>query len=100
MATTTTMPKETLAELLSYLADNEPFDSVRKNLAGAVEVAEVRAALRELALSIKREAAAEGAGFGDAAKRGSFTRKSKALLSCLSSLEEEKLMKAFGFPES
>lgn len=99
MITIKTMPKEVLGELLTFLADNEPFTSVEKQLDGCMTVAEMRAVLRELAIEIKREAASENIGASDIVKDAGVSRKTKEVISCLSNYEEKKLLSAFGFTE-
>ena len=92
------MPKEALAELIGFIADHEPFCSVETKLDGAMKVNEVRDALRELAFELKREAASELDGSSDANKV--VSKKTKDILSCLSTYEEKRLLKAFGFEEA
>ena len=99
MITIKTMPKEALGELLAYLADNESFANVEKKLDGCMTVAEIRAALRELAIEVKREVASEDIGAAELVKGTGVTRKTKEVLTCLSSYEEKKLLSAFGFIE-
>jgi len=50
-----TMPKETLIELLLYIAENEKFPSVSRELSGSIEVDDVRQVIRELAVALARE---------------------------------------------
>lgn len=93
----TAMPKETLAELLLYLSENERFSSVSDNLAGGFTVEEVRAVMRELAREVAGEAAAEqGREIDDVRKNGHLAPKTKKLISYLSDHEEKKLFSAFG----
>lgn len=94
-----TMPKEALGELLAYLADNESFATVEKKLDGCMTVAEIRAALRELAVEVKREAASEEVNAKELVKGTGVSRKTKEVLTYLSNYEEKKLLTAFGFIE-
>ncbi|MFH0800145.1 MAG: hypothetical protein V2A66_08215 [Pseudomonadota bacterium] len=89
------MPKETLVELLHYIAENERFNSVSENLAGGVSVEEVRAVLRELARELAREAAAQSADV-DVKKNSHISRKTREIISYLSPHEEKTLLTAFG----
>lgn len=98
MVTINTMPKEAMAELLEFLADNESFRSVEKLLDGTMTVEEVRGGLRDVALALRRDAVADSEGMG-LDKTVKISRKTKEVLSCLSSLEEKKLLGAFGFTE-
>ncbi|OGQ44926.1 MAG: hypothetical protein A3H42_05045 [Deltaproteobacteria bacterium RIFCSPLOWO2_02_FULL_46_8] len=90
------MPKETLAELLFFLAENEEFTAVEKSLAEGVSVEEVRAGLRELGEALRREAAQESAGQYNAQKDRSLTKETKTIISYLSPGEEKTLLTAFG----
>lgn len=91
------MPKKTAAELLAFLAENETFESLERELSGSIEVGEVKALLREIAIQLHSQAdAEEGVTFSG---NPHLTRKTKQLLSCLSSTEEKALSKAFGLPE-
>ena len=99
MLTIKTMPKDALGELVAFIAESEPLTTVREQLAGGMTVEEVRAALRELAVEIKKESVAEYARPEDLLKDRSLTKKSRDIFSCLSSYEEKKLLKAFGLIE-
>lgn len=93
------MPKETLAELLLYLADNESFTSVTKNLGEGITVEETRAALRELARELSREAMASRGSVDEAKEAAHLSRKAKEIMSYLSPNEEKALLSAFGLAE-
>jgi len=96
MVKISTMPKETLVELLLYLAENESFPSVSKNLAGGVTVEEVRATLRELAMALAREVATErGGGVDELIKHVGLSPKAKKIIKALSTREGEKLLSSF-----
>lgn len=92
------MPKKTAAELLAFLAENENFESLERELQGSVEVGEVKALFREMAMQLHAQADAE-----DQAETFTgnphLTRKAKQLLSCLSDTEEKALSRAFGLSE-
>lgn len=94
-----TMPKDTLAELLFFLAENETFDSVQKLLADGVTVEEVRAGLRELAEGLRREATLELSKQYNAQKDTRLTKEAKTIISYLSPGEEKTLLTAFGLVE-
>lgn len=99
MLNITTMPKEVLGELIAYLGDHESFCSAQTQFAGDLTVEEIRAALRELAIEIRREAAAETTNAEDFFCRKTISKKSKEVLSCLSTYEEKKLLMAFGLTD-
>ena len=93
----TAMPKDTLAELLLFLAENERFASVAEHLGEGVTVEEVRAALRELGRELARESLAEhGRESEDVRKNGHLAPKTKKIISYLSDHEEKRLLSAFG----
>lgn len=96
MIKTSVLPKETLIELLFYLADNEKFPSVAENLKGGVTVNEVKTALRELAVALSREAGEEAAGDSGAKKGAHLSPRAKEIISCLSPYEGKTLLAAFG----
>lgn len=91
-----TMPKETLAELLLFLSDNEEFASVQELLIGGMTIQQVRSALRELALELKREAAQETETNYNPQKDSRLAKETKTIISYLSSGEEKTLLQAFG----
>lgn len=93
------MPKDALAELVAFIADNESFHSIDTHLQGTMKVAEVRGVLRDLSLQLRRDAASEACATADIRKDRSVKRKTKDVLSCLSSSEEKRLLKACGFEE-
>lgn len=92
-----TMPKKTAAELLSYLAEHELFESLNQNLHDSVAPEEVKALFREMAIQLHQQANAEDVATFTGNPH--LTRKTKQLLSCLSSNEEKALSKAFGLSE-
>src|SRR3989338_6542094 len=91
------MPKETLAELLLFLAENEEFSSVPKLLDEGVTIEEVRAVFRELASVLRQESAAESTKqMYDAKKDARLSKEAKTIISYLSPGEEKTLLTAFG----
>ena len=90
-----TMPKQTAAELLLFIAENEKFDSVKKINYG-VEVAEVRALLREVATAIS---ASDTVSFSEGEEIVDFSENTKKVLSSLSSTEGAQLLSAFGISQ-
>ena len=87
------LPKETLADLLLFLAEYEEFHSVSKLIKEGITVEEVRENLRTLAATLKQEAGAEPY---QAQKDNKLSDEAKSLISCLSPGEEKTLLKAFG----
>jgi len=99
MLTIKTMPKETLVELLRYLAEKEEFASVSELASEDLPIEAVRAALRELAGEIAKEAALEkGPGF-DVKGSKELSKAAKNVISCLSTREEKELLSNFGLLE-
>lgn len=92
------MPKIAAAELLAFLAENEVFESLDRELSGSVTSAEVKALFRELAVQLHQQAVAEDQS-DTFSGNPHLTRKAKQLLSCLSPTEEKALSKAFGLAE-
>lgn len=99
MITIKRMPKETLAELILFISENENFSSVSKNLHGSFTVAEVRAALRELASEIAREAGNEHIAHGPHAE-SELSSKAKEIITLLPKSESQRLLAAFGLKSS
>ncbi len=93
------MPKETLAELLFFLAENEEFGSVKKLLVDGFTIEEVRAALRELAEGLRKEASQEATHQYNAQKDIRLSKEAKDIISYLSPGEEKSLLTAFGLVE-
>lgn len=97
MIKTTVLPKDTVIELLLYIAENEPLSSVEKNLEGGVSVEEARAAIRELAMNLAREERASEADELKSLKKSlHLSSKTKQIISYLSPNEEKTLLSAFG----
>ena len=94
-----TMPKETLAELLLFLAENEEFTSVQELIAEGVSVVQVRTALREVAIELRREADAEEGSQYNPQKDSKLSPEAKTIISYLSPGEEKSLLSAFGLIE-
>ena len=94
-----TMPKETLAELLFFLAENEEFNAVKETLIDGFTVEEVRASLRELAEGLRKEAGSEVTHQYNAQKDVRLSKEAKDITSYLSPGEEKSLLTAFGLVE-
>jgi hypothetical protein len=92
--TIASMPKETVAELLYFLAENERFSSVTAKLKGGVTVPQVRGLLREVARSISDEALVEASAHEHEGTE--LSTKTKDVISSLTAEEGQKLMAAFG----
>lgn len=93
-----TLPKDTAAELLKYLAEHEDFRSIEALGAGDVTSVEIKALLRELANQLAVEASEMRASY-DVKSCGILSKKSKNIISCLSPREEKSLLSAFGLIE-
>lgn len=92
------MPKDTLAELLFFLAENCDFSSIEKMLDPEMNIEEVRSALRELGQGLLLEVSKEGLSY-DPQDDSKLSKEAKAILSYLSPGEEKTLLSAFGFIE-
>lgn len=100
MIKVTTMPKETLIELLHFLAENEKFTSVENRLIGGVTLEEVRAVFRELARELTHEMCEDlNKDIAEVKSGRTLSRKTKEIISYLSPTEEKTLLRAFGFVE-
>ncbi len=89
------LPKETLSELLLYLAEHEEFSSLQA--LNSFNPAQVRAALKELAFELRRESEKER----DLSKMAykhleELSPKVKQVLSTLTPREFQTLFKQFG----
>lgn len=93
------MPKETVAELLFFLAEHEEFASIQEHLASGVGVEDVRSALKELAEVLRREAVLEADSQYNPQKDNKLSDEAKKIISYLSPGEEKTLLTAFGFIE-
>ncbi len=89
----TTLPNEIVSELLFYLAENETFPSVGKNLEPGVTASEVKSVMHELAVWVAREASETKA---TSALGGlDISPNSRKILSKLDKREGESLVSAF-----
>jgi hypothetical protein len=93
----TSMPKDTLAEMLRFIAENEKFTRVKEQLGDVFSTAEVRAALREVADALMDEAVVDGSAEASEARAdAALSPKTKEVLASLTPAEERKLFAAFG----
>jgi len=96
----TSMPKQTAAELLLFLAEHEEFSSVYQLLGDGVTVEEVRALFRELSSELLRSVAQElKSKKYDIKKDSHLSPQTKNIISYLSPHEEKTLLEAFGLVE-
>ena len=96
MTKITSMPKETAAELIYFIAENERFSSVESRLKGDFTVPQVRALLREVAADICTDAAEGTTTLGGLAVNQQLTPRTKDVIASLTAEEERKLLTAFG----
>lgn len=96
-----TLPKETIAEILHFIADTESFEETQKILGDSLEVGDLRRALREIGDHLRREAVQEKAAAPsfDVQSNDYLSPQARQLLSCLTPREERIVLKAFGFLE-
>src|SRR3989338_3787059 len=96
------VPKELFAEILDYLADYEHLHGLNEILDGEHTVLDVRSALRETALNLRREVEGEKGDMSltDLRKDARFSNQVRDLLSILSPGDERKLLLRFGLLDS
>ncbi len=95
----TKIPKDTLAELLVFLAENEAFNSVEK--LGTFSKEEVRFAIKELAGQMKKEFDHESSNKAiDLKKIKGIDKRTREILSTLSPRESKLLLRAFSIHDS
>ncbi len=93
----TSLPKETVVELLYFLAENEKFSTIDDKLSGSFTTAQVRSVLRELAEGLSKEAVTESsAELQDLRASSELSSRVHDVISSLSPQEEQKLLSAFG----
>lgn len=96
------LPKELFAEILDYLADYEHLHGLNEILDGEHTILDVRSAMREMALQLRKEV--EGArdekSLTDLRKDARFSSQVRNLLSILSPGDERKLLLRFGLLDS
>lgn len=91
-----TMPKDTVAELLRYIAEHEDLSSVEKLASEDLSPESAKATLREVADELAREAAAENRSTYDVKGCKVLSKEAKTIISCLSPREEKSLLTTFG----
>ena len=89
------IPKETAAELLYFIAENERFSSVSSKLKGNFTVPQVKALIREVAQGLSNETGDDDA-LESAQSSAELSTKTKSVISSLSAEEEQKLLTTFG----
>ncbi len=90
-----TIPKDAAAEHLRYIAEHEEFDSVEELSCAGVTPKMVKDLLGELAVYLEQQAASEHQRY-DVKGCQTLSKKSKDVISCLSSREEQSLLSIFG----
>jgi Mg/Co/Ni transporter MgtE len=86
------IPKETLAELIHFLNENEDFETLKQ--LGTVSRQELRNALNDLAIQLKKEATASNEAI-DLSKLKELKKPYRQILSALSPRETKLLIKGF-----
>jgi hypothetical protein len=96
------LPKELFAEVIDYLADYESLEGLAQVLEGDHTILDVRSALRELALHIRKELGAEKdeKSLLEYRKDERLSPLVRELLSVLSPGDERRLLERFGFLEN
>jgi hypothetical protein len=87
------LPKDTLAEVLLYLADKEIFPSLKP--LGTITPAKLKAALKELAERLKQEARSEAPAEELEQLEKSLKKPHQEILSELHPEEKERLLRSF-----
>ena len=96
MTKITSMPKETAAELIYFIAENERFSSVESRLKGDFTIPQVRTLLREVAANISSDATTESGTLGGVVVNEQLSARTKDVIASLTAEEEHKLLTAFG----
>ena len=95
MTNFTTLPNDVVSELLFYLAENETFPSVAKNLEPGVTATDVKSIMRELAVFVAREAGTQTTINTEKFGGLDLSPKSRKVISKLEKQEYETLLGAF-----
>ncbi|MBI2346661.1 MAG: hypothetical protein HYV03_07270, partial [Deltaproteobacteria bacterium] len=90
------MPKETAAEVLQFLAEHEEFRAVAEAVGEDLAVDEVRVLLKELAFELRRQAATSPRAGVDVSNSSYLSNPATQIIPCLSPMEERTLLAAFG----
>ena len=92
------LPKELFVEVLDYLADYEHLEGLDKILEGDYTILDVRSALREVSLYLRKEMEAEKGekSLPDFQKGELLSSQAKQVLQVLSPGDERKLLSRFG----
>lgn len=95
------LPKELFVEVLDYLADYEHLEGLDQILEGDYTILDVRSALRELSLYLRREIEDEKneKSLPDLQKGMLLSSQAKQVLQVLSPGDERKLLARFGLLE-
>jgi hypothetical protein len=96
------LPKELFVEILDYLADYEHLEGLAHILEGEYTVLDVRSALRELSLFLRKELEVEKdeKSLFDYRKDERLSPQVRELLSVLSPGDERRLLARFGLLEN
>ncbi len=90
------LPKDVLAELLRYLADQPVPDDLGHAMGGDFSPESGRAALRELAVQLAAEFEAERERSNPAVDPEILSSQTRKILSSLTPKDEKSLLKTFG----
>lgn len=90
-----TMPLETAAEVLQFIAEREDFDSLVAAMHANLSRQDVRSMLIELAVELRKIAAMKGFPY-DPQEDKNLKPKTRKMLNCLSPMETKTLLSAFG----
>ncbi len=93
-----TMPLETAAEVLQFIAEREEFESLVAAMSEDLSRKDVRNMLIELAVELRKIAALKGFAYDPQGDKN-LTSKTRKTLNCLSPMETKTLLSAFGLIE-
>ncbi len=93
-----TMPLETAAEVLQFLAERQEFDSLTNALSADLSRQDISAMLIELSVELRKIAAMKSFPY-DPQSDKNLTPKTRKMLNCLSPMESKTLLSAFGLIE-
>ena len=93
------LPKETIIELLLYLAENDQFESVKHKFDGQISPDVVREVLRELADDLRGENRRGTHPLRVDSYKKYLSKNAQAVLGALSPREEQIILRDFGLDE-
>lgn len=93
------MPLDTVAEILQFMAEHEDFRSLAVAMGEEFQLEEIRGMLRELAVELRKIWALQRQHVDRTEVEAHLSSRAKKILTCLSPREERTLLSAFGLIE-